>query len=88
VTVAVEEKPEQLHREHEWGITEASDDAESVQPAVSSSAGREALGEGVRYAYDAPSSEPVEKRDQVADSAEGASDLMAKLRSLGFASIA
>jgi hypothetical protein len=52
VTVAVDEKLEQLHREHEWGITEASDDAESVQPAVSSRAGREALSEGVRYAYD------------------------------------
>jgi ubiquitin-like modifier-activating enzyme 5 len=82
VPAAVEEKAEQLHPENEWGITVASDDAESAQPAALSSAGRKALGEGVRYAYDAPSSEPVAKSDQVADSGEGVSDLMAKLRSL------
>jgi ubiquitin-like modifier-activating enzyme 5 len=82
-----------LHPENDWGITvepDTADETEAPSAAVKTSLPAplvlsvpiDASNGGVHFAYDAPSTAPIDDADRVETSGENVEDLMAQLRGL------
>jgi ubiquitin-like modifier-activating enzyme 5 len=82
-----------LHPENDWGITvepDTADETEAPSSAVKTSPPAplalsvpiDASNGGVRFAYDGPSTAPIDDADKVETSGENVEDLMAQLRGL------
>lgn len=83
----------ELHPDNEWGITVEGASAEvalehqaagegAPKAAEAPTAVASTLAEGVRFAYDAPSSNAIAEENKATDTGEDLDDLMAKLRGL------